>query len=96
MKRNDFLEIKNLDEKTLLSKVLTLRGEIDELVLDKNMSKLKDLRAISKKRKDIAQILTVVKQKQLLEVMEAVSKESESQRVSESKEEEAKVKKGDK
>jgi ribosomal protein L29 len=97
MRRNDFLEIKNLDNKTLLGKVMTLRGEISELVMDKNMSKLKDLRSIFKKKKEIAQILTVVKQKQLLEVMEDLAQgesekqESESQGVKESEKEATKV-----
>lgn len=93
MKRNDFLEIKHLDEKTLLGKVVALRGEIDELVLDKNMSKLKDFKAISKKKKDIAQILTVVKQKQLLAVLEA---KDQGQRDDETKgQSEAEIKKGE-
>ena len=66
MKRNDFLEIKNLDEKALIVKVNGLKDRIAELVLDKNMNKLKDLKVIFKKRRDLAQILTVLRQKQIL------------------------------
>lgn len=77
MKRNDFLEIKKLDEKALLAKVTQLQQEIAGLVLDKNMGNLKDLKSMFKKKKDIAQILTVVKQKQLLSLLEGPDKKSE-------------------
>ena len=66
MKRNDFLEIKNLDEKALIVKANGLKDRIAELVLDKNMNKLKDLKVIFKKRRDLAQTLTVLRQKQIL------------------------------
>jgi ribosomal protein L29 len=70
MKRNDFNDIKRLDTKALLEKVRVLRGEMTDLIIDKNMNKLPDLKAISKKKKDVAQLLTVIKQKQLLEAFE--------------------------
>lgn len=70
MKRNDFIEMKSLDEKALTQKAKSLKGEIAELVLDKNMNKLKDLKVIFKKRKDRAQILTILRQKQILNVKE--------------------------
>ncbi len=70
MKRNDFIEIKSLDQRALIEKVRVLRGEISDLVIDKAMNKLTDLKVISKKRKDIAKILTVLTQKQLLEKLE--------------------------
>lgn len=74
MKRNDFVQIKGLDLKELIVKVNTLRGEIANLVLDKNMKKLKNVKMVSKKKKDLAQILTVIKQKELLKKLE-LSKE---------------------
>ena len=58
-----------------MEKVRTLKGEIAELILDKNMNKLKDIKSIGKKKRDIAQILTVVRQKQMLEELEGVKKE---------------------
>lgn len=70
MRKNQFVEIKVLDVKTLWEKVRVLRGEISELVIDKNMNKLKDLKSISKKKKDLAQTMTVIRQKQLLESLE--------------------------
>lgn len=71
MKRNDLIEIKKLDQKALIDKVRSLQGEIADLIVDKNMSKLKDIRAVYKKRKDLAQVLTVLRQKQLLNELES-------------------------
>ena len=71
MKKNEFAQIKGLDIKELKVKVKTFKEEIANLVVDKNRNRLKDLKTISKKRKDLAQVLTVLKQKQLLEELEA-------------------------
>lgn len=70
MKKNDFVQIKSLDIKELIGKAKALKKEMADLFLDKNMKKLKDLKSISKKKKDLAQILTVLKQKELLKVLE--------------------------
>ncbi len=70
MKRKDFTEIKLLDKKALIAKVQGLRAEIGDLVMDKQMNKLKDLKLKLKKRKDLAQILTVLRQKDLVEALE--------------------------
>ena len=67
MKRNELVEIKQLDIAGLLKKAEGIKKEILDLVIDKNMRKLKDLKTITKKRKDIAQIFTILKQKQILE-----------------------------
>jgi len=40
------------------------------LVIDKNTNKLKDKKAIFKKRKDLAKVLTVLRQKELLNELE--------------------------
>lgn len=76
MKKNEFAQIKGLDLKELKGKVKTLRDEIANLSLDKNMKKLKDLKMVSKKRKERAQILTVIKQKELLAQLESISSQS--------------------
>ena len=73
MKKQEFAQIKGLDLKELKDKVKTLRDEIANLSMDKNMKKLKDLKMISKKRKERAQLLTVVKQKELLQELETQS-----------------------
>lgn len=89
MKKNELVQIKNLDIKELKSKAKTLQGEIAELVMDKNMKKIKDLKQVSKKKKDLAQVLTVLRQKQLLAELEPkVESRIESQESGE------KVKKG--
>ncbi len=80
MKTRDFLnEIKTLDIKALVLKSKTLKGEIADLVLDKNMNKLKDLKSIDKKRKDLARTLTVLEQKRLIEQLEKVSQVSQGE-----------------
>ncbi len=66
MKRQQFMEIKQLEIKDLLARLTAAKLEVADLVLDKNMKKLKDVKVISKKRHDIAQMLTIIKQKQLL------------------------------
>lgn len=74
MKKNDLTEIKTFDMKTLIEKAKSINKEIADLIMDKNMSKLKDLKVISKKRKDLAQVMTVLNQKRLLESLESVHK----------------------
>ena len=52
-------------------KIKTLKEELANLLMDKNMKKLKDLKAISKKKKELARVLTAVRQKELLVQLEA-------------------------
>lgn len=80
MKKNDLVDIKGLDIKGLISKAKSLKIEIAELILDKNMNKLKDLKSISKKKKDLAQILTVARQKEILESLESRIKSQEKEK----------------
>ena len=67
MKRNELKEIKGLEIKVINARVKKTKDELADLIMDKNMKKLKDVKAVDKKRKDIAQILTILRQKQLLE-----------------------------
>lgn len=71
MKKNEFNQIKQLDLKELMVKVKVLKDEIATLTLDKNMKKLKDLKMIFKKRKNLAKILTVLRQKELVKQLES-------------------------
>ncbi|MBI2337979.1 50S ribosomal protein L29 [Candidatus Daviesbacteria bacterium] len=72
MKKGEQLtEIKGLGIKELKEKVKAFDKEIDDLVMDKNMKKLKDLKMISKKKKDLARALTAIRQKELLGELEA-------------------------
>lgn len=71
MKKADFNEIKGLAVDQLSKKLTLFRVELTDLVLEKNMKKLTDTKAVNKKRKDIAQVLTVIRQKQLLIKLES-------------------------
>lgn len=70
MKKNEFVIIKGLDIKELRLKSKAFKKEIADLTMDKNMKKLKDLKSIDKKRKELAQVLTVLNQKELLAKLE--------------------------
>lgn len=70
MKKNEFVVIKGLDIKELRLKAKAFKKEIADLTMDKNMKKLKDLKSIDKKRKELAQVLTVLNQKELLAKLE--------------------------
>ena len=72
MRKNDLVEIKKMDIKQIEEKVKKTKSEIAALVIDKNMGKLANLKTIQSKRKDIAQMLTIIKQKQLLKELEDV------------------------
>lgn len=94
MKLKDFKnDIKVLDIATLLSKAKALRAEIRDSVLDKNIGKVKNLKSISRNKKDLARILTVVSQKQAISKLETSGKNLES---SEKTTEVKKEKKGEK
>lgn len=91
MKTRDFKnEIKVLDIEALVQKVKALKVDIGDLILDKNISKLKDLKSISKKKKELARVFTVLGQKMMIGKLE--SKESEAS--NESKVEKSEKKKG--
>ncbi len=70
MKKNDLIEIKKMEITALLARVKKEKKELVDLLMDKNMNKLKDLKSLYKKRKNIAQILTVARQKELLKDLE--------------------------
>ncbi|GEM_PF-1410401 len=78
MKKQDFVQIKALDLKELNIRAGTLREEIANLILDKNMKKLKDLKKVSKNKKGLAQVLTVINQKELLTQLESKVENLES------------------
>lgn len=75
MKKSELTQIKGLDIKELGGRAKSLQKEIADLVMDKNMKKLKDIKIISKKRKDLAQVLTIKRQKELLAELESSRKE---------------------
>lgn len=74
MKKSELTQIKGLDTKELVLKAKALKGEIANLMMDKNMKKLKDVKMISKKKKELAYVLTILRQKQLLVELESEDK----------------------
>lgn len=70
MRKNDFAQVLELDVKSLKLKVKTFREELQSLIFDKSQNKLKDKKAIFKKRKDLARVLTVIAQKELVAELE--------------------------
>lgn len=93
MKKNDLKQLVALTVDELLKKEKDLQKEIADAFFDKNMKKLKDTKLISKRRKDLAQVLTVKRQKELLEQLESKTKKSEKEEKIEVKEDK-KAKKG--
>jgi len=77
MKKSEFAGIKALDIKGLKEKAKILKKEIADLVMEKNMRKLKDLKSVSRKKKEVAQILTLIKQKELLAELEEKTERKE-------------------
>lgn len=66
MKRNDYSEVKKMDIKTLVAKVKSLKKDLQQLQIDRSMQKLTDLKGAAKKRCDLAQVLTALRQKELI------------------------------
>lgn len=77
MKRNDLSEAKRLDEKALIAKVMELKKKTADLVMDKHMNKLGNVKDIVHHRKDLAQYLTILRQKQLLRILDELEKVDE-------------------
>lgn len=71
MKKSELTQIKGLDPKELKNKAKSLRDEVASLLIDKNTNKLKDKKVIFKKRKDLAKVLTLLRQKELIIELEA-------------------------
>lgn len=67
MKKNALTDIKKSELKDLMKMAVTVRKEIALLELDKVAGKITDFKSIAKKRADLAQLLTVLRQKELLE-----------------------------
>ena len=79
MKRAEFNQLKNLDSEKLFLQVKSLKQDLSKLMIDKNSQKLKDKREFFKKRKDLAKVLTVLRQKELLNELESKSQKSQKE-----------------
>lgn len=70
MKRNELAEVKKMETKALVERVKKTKLELSDLVMDKNMNKLKSLKDLRNKKRDLAQIMTILNQKQILSELE--------------------------
>lgn len=70
MRKRNLDEFKQMDIKALVEKSKELKKEIANLVMDKNLNALKDLKSIFKKRKELARVLTIMNLKKELEKLE--------------------------
>ncbi|KKR80240.1 MAG: 50S ribosomal protein L29 [Candidatus Daviesbacteria bacterium GW2011_GWA1_41_61] len=79
MKKNNLAEIKKMEVPAIRERVKKIQREVAVLVMDKNTNKLTNLKIIKNKRRDLAQMMTVIRQKNLLAQMEAKSSLKEGQ-----------------
>jgi ribosomal protein L29 len=74
MKTKDKKELHLKSIKELNNLVIEAKDALASLKLDKTQNKLKDTSILSRKRKEIAQILTVLRMKELVEIEEGKKK----------------------
>lgn len=67
MKKTQLNEIKSLDSKTIWARVTDIRKELVKLQLEREV---KDIKNSLKKRRDLAQLLTILNQKKLIESLQ--------------------------
>lgn len=70
MKQSEFQEVKKMDLVQLSKKVAELNKDIAGLYLEKAQGKLTNLKVIQNRRRELAQTLTVKRQKRILEELE--------------------------
>lgn len=70
MKKTEFAEIKKMEIQPLLGKIKNAQKEILGFILDKSTNKITNLKVIKNKRRDLAQMMTVLRQKQILQELE--------------------------
>lgn len=68
--KNKNVEVKTMEIKDLRKQVKNVRLELAGLLIQKNAGKLTDLRAAGKKRKEVARMMTVLRQKELVSELE--------------------------
>ncbi len=73
MKKNNVHDLKKMDTADLQKQLQQAQSEMGNLIIAKNTAKLSDLKAVSKKKRDIAQMATVLNQKLMLERLEKVN-----------------------
>ncbi len=67
MKKKDFEKLRKLGLKELKEELIKTRKDLVDLKMAGNREKTKDVRLIGKKRDEIARMMTILKEKQLME-----------------------------
>lgn len=65
MKTQEFKNLRQKNEKELIDMVKNLKKEMTKLRLELSMKKIKNVSIVRGKRKDIARILTILKERKL-------------------------------
>ncbi len=63
--KNDTKEIRNKSDKELKDLLITKREEMSKLNLDNRQNKLKNTRIVFNTRKEVARLLTVIRERKL-------------------------------
>ena len=72
MKKKEFTNLKDKSIKDLMKMVNTKRVEVAKKAMEASAGKEKNLKASWSVRHDIAQILTLIKEKEILELIQSV------------------------
>lgn len=70
MKKNSLIEIKKMDINSLKGKAKTVYNELEDLLLNKSINKITNSKLVRSKKKDLAQVLTILRQKELIKQLE--------------------------
>jgi large subunit ribosomal protein L29 len=65
MKKQEFQSLKQKTDKELKEMLSTLKKEINKLRLEMALRKVKNVSSVGQKKKDVARILTVLKERKL-------------------------------
>lgn len=70
MKRKEITETRNKDVKSLKKMAYDLRSSADKVHMDIRAGKTKNLKSLKNLRRDLAQTLTIIREKEILEKFE--------------------------
>lgn len=81
MRKHDLADFRKREPEALREQVKRLRMEIADLLVEKSSGSTKDIKTVSKKRRDLAQILTILRQKELLAELERIEEPKEKGKI---------------
>lgn len=65
MKKRDLQDLKTKTKEALLSQAKEIRTDLARITVEANAGRLKDVELPAKKKRDLARILTVIREKEL-------------------------------